>query len=45
MNVNLVEFCSNNEPPLMDEIISWLWVIHPEWKNKILEYANNSLKK
>lgn len=44
MNVDSVEFCPNNEPPLESEIIPWLWVIHPEWKNEILDFADKDLK-
>jgi len=44
MNVDYVEFCPNNEPPLKNEIIPWLWVIHPEWKKEILNYANTDLR-
>lgn len=45
MNVDSVEFCPNNTPPLKEEILPWLWLIHPECKNEILIYANTTLKK
>jgi hypothetical protein len=44
MNIDYVEFSTLNEPPLKNEILAWLWVIHPEWKEEILEYADDTLK-
>jgi len=45
MNTDSVEFCPNNNPPSNDEILPWLWVIHPEEKEEILKYANVTLKR
>lgn len=42
---NHLEFCPNNEPPDIGEVLAWLWVIHPEWKDEILKYADKKLKK
>jgi len=45
MNIDSVEFCPNNTPPEKnDEILPWLWLIHPEWKDEILELADSKLK-
>jgi hypothetical protein len=44
MNINSVEFCPNHEPPLKDEILPWLWLIYPECKEELLQYANDNLK-
>jgi len=44
MNVNAVEFCPNNKPPVKDEILAWLWIIHPELKDEIFKYADKTLK-
>jgi len=44
-NADSLDFCPNDEPPKNDEILAWLWVIHPEWKNEILEFADEKLKK
>ena len=43
MNVDSVEFIPNAEPPSRDEILSWLWIIHPEFSNDIIRYANQDL--
>ena len=45
MNVDSVEFCPNNNPSSKDEILPWLWVIHPEEKEEILKYADATLKR
>ena len=29
VNENSIEFCPDNEPPLLDEIISWIWTFRP----------------
>ena len=45
MNVDSVEFCPNNDPPERnEEILPWLWLIHPGWKGEILEIADSKLK-
>ncbi len=43
MNDKSVCFCPNNNPPLKDEILPWLWIIHSEEKEEILKYANVTL--
>lgn len=32
-----IEFCSDNEPPLTSEIISWIWVFRPDLSLDILK--------
>jgi len=45
MNIDSVEFCPNNTPPEKnEEVLPWLWLIHPEWKDEILEVADSRLK-
>ena len=40
-----VEFCPDNEPPLLEEKISWIWAIRPDLENKILKQElSNDLK-
>ncbi len=43
-NMDFLEFCPDDDPPQKDDILGWLWVIHPEWKDEILEYADEDLK-
>ena len=28
-----IEFCPDNEPPLKDEELSWIWVLSPDFGN------------
>ena len=45
MNVDSVEFCPNRNPPeLQNEILPWLWLIHPELKDQISEIADSQLR-
>ena len=40
-----VEFCPNHNPPeLQNEILPWLWLIHPELKDQISEIADSQLR-
>jgi len=34
---NYIEFCSDNEPPLKEEELSWVWSYRPDLANEILE--------
>ncbi len=34
---NYIEFCSDNEPALITEILSWIWVFRPDLSNDILK--------
>lgn len=44
MNTNSVDFCPNNEPPSQDEVLAWLWIIHPEYKAGILELGSDMVR-
>ncbi len=44
MNIDSIEFCPNYDPPLIMEILPWLWVSHPELKEEIIELADDLLK-
>ncbi len=37
-----VEFCPDNEPPLREEILCWIWAIRPDLSKLILELDNIS---
>jgi hypothetical protein len=37
MRDGYVEFCPGNNPPLFEEIISWIWVIRPDLSQEILK--------
>jgi hypothetical protein len=40
-----IEFCPNNEPPLVAEILSWIWVFRPDLSTYILnETLQDDLK-
>ncbi len=40
-----IEFCPDNEPPLFEEKMSWIWVIKPDLGNEILKQdLSNDLK-
>jgi hypothetical protein len=41
---NGIDFSPNNEPPTKDEILAWLWIIHPEWAPEIRELANEKIR-
>jgi hypothetical protein len=45
MNEDSVDFCPNDKPPNRDEILAWLWIIHPEYKAGILELGNDIVRK
>ena len=36
VNEKSIEFCPNNEPPLIEEIISWIWTFRPDLGTEIL---------
>ncbi len=36
-----IEFISDNNPPLDDEIFCWIWTIRPDLTNEILEKTEN----
>jgi hypothetical protein len=44
MNVDSVDFCPDNEPPSRDEVLAWLWIIHPEYKGGIWELAGSEVR-
>ena len=45
IGLNSVEFCPNQSPPsIQREVLPWLWIIYPESKTEILEFADNDLK-
>ena len=37
-----IEFCPDNDPPLREEILCWIWAIRPDLSNAILEFPNLS---
>jgi len=37
VNEKSVEFCPDNEPPLFEEIISWIWTFRPDLGKEILK--------
>ena len=46
MNIDSVEFCPNHNPPLIqEEVLPWLWVIHPELQDELIKKANDDLRK
>jgi hypothetical protein len=46
MGLRFVEFCPNYNPPkLQEELLPWLWLIHPELKEEISIIADKKLKK
>ena len=36
VNEKSIEFCPDNEPPLIEEIISWVWTFRPDLGIEIL---------
>ena len=36
-----VELSPDNEPPLIDEILSWIWVIRPDLGDEILKESDS----
>jgi hypothetical protein len=36
VNENSIEFCPDNEPPLIEENISWIWTFRPDLGIEIL---------
>ena len=36
VNEKSIEFCPDNEPPLIEEIISWIWTFRPDLGTEIL---------
>jgi hypothetical protein len=44
MNADSVDFCPDHKPPTRDEVLAWLWVIHPEYKAAILELGSDKLR-
>lgn len=44
MNVDSVDFVPHDEPPTRDEVLAWLWVIHPEYKAGILELGSEKVR-
>lgn len=45
MGLDSVEFCPNqSRPNIQREVLPWLWIIYPELKTEILEFADNDLK-
>tara|TARA_R110002072_G_scaffold302818_1_gene488939 strand:- start:549 stop:968 length:420 start_codon:yes stop_codon:yes gene_type:complete len=36
VNENSIKFCPDNEPPLIEEIISWIWTFRPDLGIEIL---------
>ena len=45
VNENTIEWCPNDEPPLKEEYLVWLWVIQPSIGNKILPECSEELTK
>ena len=44
MGLDFVEFCPNNDPPkLKDELLPWLWLIHPKLYKEICKIADKEL--
>lgn len=40
-----IEFCPDNDPPLNDEILSWIWAFRPDLSSEILiQPLSNDLK-
>jgi len=37
-----IEFCPDNNPPLIDEILSWIWIIRPDLGNDILKETQSA---
>jgi hypothetical protein len=44
MNEDSIDFCPDKEPPSRDEVLAWLWVIHPEYKAAILELGSERVR-
>ena len=44
MNADSVDFCPDNKPPSRDEVLAWLWVIHPEYKAAILKLGSDRVR-
>lgn len=34
---NYIEFCPDNEPPLMEEKLSWIWLYRPDLSDALLK--------
>nr|WP_298997904.1 hypothetical protein [uncultured Allomuricauda sp.] len=34
---NYIEFCSDNKPPLKEEVLSWIWAYRPDLASELLE--------
>lgn len=40
-----IEFCPENEPPLIEEIVSWIWTFRPDLGSEILKHTlSNDLR-
>ena len=44
MNEDSVDFYPDNKPPSQDEVLAWLWVIHPEYKVAILKLGSDRVR-
>ncbi len=45
VNENTIEWCPNEEPPLVEEYIAWLWVINPKMEKQLLAECPEELLK
>jgi hypothetical protein len=45
MNADSIDFCPENKPPSRDEVLAWLWVIHPEYKAAIWGLGSQIVRK
>lgn len=45
VNDGFIEFCPNEEPPEMLELLSWIWLFRPDLGNEIMKNAPEELNK
>lgn len=44
MNTDSVDFVPHDKRPTRDEILAWLWVVHPEYKAGIFELGSDKVR-